>query len=111
MNRPVSFALHIRPLMRGEDVQHMSFRFDLSKHDDVKTHSAAILDRLRGIGNLMPPRATAAPGRTSGSTCLNDGSRKGISRNRGMATIRDKLGYCLHESFAITSLAGSPSRR
>lgn len=61
MNRPVSFALHIRPLMRERDIEHMMFRFDLSKHEDVKANSAAILDRLKGNGNLMPPANDGGP--------------------------------------------------
>jgi hypothetical protein len=53
-----SFATDIRPLFTNEDVQHMSFAFDLSSFDDVKTNSAAILDRVSRPGNTpgrMPP--------------------------------------------------------
>lgn len=54
-NRPTSFAMHIRPLMRDIDIQSMSPFFDLSKHADVKANSAKILKRLKGEGNRMPP--------------------------------------------------------
>jgi hypothetical protein len=33
----------------------------------------------------------------------------GRPRQRGMATIRDKMGHCLHEFFTMTPRAGSPS--
>jgi truncated hemoglobin YjbI len=44
---PVSFAAHIKPLFRDKDRQSMSFAFDLWSAADVRTHAAAILDRLR----------------------------------------------------------------
>jgi CDGSH-type Zn-finger protein/truncated hemoglobin YjbI len=44
---PVSFAAHIKPLFREKDRQSMSFAFDLWSVADVRTHAAAILDRLR----------------------------------------------------------------
>ena len=53
-----SFAKDIRPLFTDEDVQHMSFMFDLSSYDDVKANSAAILDRVSrapGSPGIMPP--------------------------------------------------------
>jgi CDGSH-type Zn-finger protein/truncated hemoglobin YjbI len=43
----VSFATHIRPLFRERDRQSMSFAFDLWSVDDVRTHAAGILGRLR----------------------------------------------------------------
>jgi CDGSH-type Zn-finger protein/truncated hemoglobin YjbI len=43
----VEFARHIRPLFRARDRQSMRFAFDLWSADDVRTHAAAILDRLR----------------------------------------------------------------
>ncbi len=45
--QPVSFAAHIRPLFREHDRESMSFAFDLWSYDDVKSHAADILDRLR----------------------------------------------------------------
>ena len=43
----VSFDAHIKPLFRDRDRQSMSFAFDLSSADDVRTHSAGILQRLQ----------------------------------------------------------------
>ena len=43
----VSFGAHIRPLFRERDRQSMSFAFDLGSVDDVRAHSAGILQRLR----------------------------------------------------------------
>jgi hypothetical protein len=53
-----SFARDIRPLFTDDDIQHMSFKFDLSSYADVKSNSADILDRIsRGANDplLMPP--------------------------------------------------------
>ena len=37
-------------------IQAMSKVFNLASYDDVKTHAAAILDRIRGFGGaVMPP--------------------------------------------------------
>jgi CDGSH-type Zn-finger protein/truncated hemoglobin YjbI len=44
---PISFAAHIKPLFRDKDRKSMSFAFDLWSATDVRTHAAAILDRLR----------------------------------------------------------------
>ena len=44
---PVSFDTHIKPLFRDKDRQSMSFAFDLSSADDVRTHAAGILQRLQ----------------------------------------------------------------
>ena len=58
----VSFAKQIRPLFTDIDVEHMSFFCDLSSYDDVKTNSATILDRLKGIGGQrMPPDFAGGP--------------------------------------------------
>lgn len=43
----VSFALHIKPLLRDRDRQSMRFAFDLSEHADVAANADAILKRLR----------------------------------------------------------------
>jgi hypothetical protein len=53
-----SFARDIRPLFTDEDVQHMSFAFDLSSLQDVEANSAAILNRVSrpaGSPGIMPP--------------------------------------------------------
>jgi CDGSH-type Zn-finger protein/truncated hemoglobin YjbI len=44
---PVSFAAHIKPLFRERDRQSMSFAFDLSSYEDVRSRAADILGRLR----------------------------------------------------------------
>jgi hypothetical protein len=53
-----SFARDIRPLFTDEDVRHMAFAFDLTAYQDVKDHSAAILNRIKRDKTdplLMPP--------------------------------------------------------
>jgi hypothetical protein len=56
MTKPTSFATDIRPLFTERDIRAMSKAFDLANYNDVKTHSAAIYDRIRGIGGaVMPP--------------------------------------------------------
>jgi hypothetical protein len=42
----VSFGRDIRPLFRAEDVESMSFAFDLSSYDDVRDHAEQIYERL-----------------------------------------------------------------
>jgi hypothetical protein len=56
MTTKTSFATDIRPLFTERDIHAMSKAFNLASYDDVKTHSAAIFDRIRGIGGaVMPP--------------------------------------------------------
>ena len=56
MSKLTSFETDIRPLFTQRDIQGMSKAFNLANYDDVKTHAAAILDRIRGIGGaVMPP--------------------------------------------------------
>ena len=56
MVKPTSFQTDIRPLFTERDIQGMSKGFNLASYDDVKKHSAAIYDRIRGIGGaVMPP--------------------------------------------------------
>jgi CDGSH-type Zn-finger protein/truncated hemoglobin YjbI len=43
---PVSFHAHIKPLFRDKDRQSMARAFDLWSADDVRAHSAAILERV-----------------------------------------------------------------
>jgi hypothetical protein len=56
MSKLTSFETDIRPLFTERDIQAMSKAFNLASYDDVKTHAAAIFDRIRGIGGaVMPP--------------------------------------------------------
>jgi hypothetical protein len=51
-----SFAADIRPLFTERDIHGMSKAFNLASYDEVKAHSTAIYDRIRGIGGaVMPP--------------------------------------------------------
>jgi CDGSH-type Zn-finger protein/truncated hemoglobin YjbI len=58
----VRFAAHIKPLFRERDRQSMSFAFDLWSLDDVRTHAADILARLRE--GSMPCDGAWPPART-----------------------------------------------
>jgi hypothetical protein len=42
----VTYEQSIRPLFRDRDIQSMSFAFDLSSYDDVRTNAEAIYERL-----------------------------------------------------------------
>jgi hypothetical protein len=56
MTKRTSFATDIRPLFTERDIQAMSKAFDLASYKDVKSRSAIIYDRIRGIGGaVMPP--------------------------------------------------------
>lgn len=56
MNKLTGFEADIRPLFTDRDIKAMSKAFNLASYDDVKTHAAAIYDRIRGIGGaVMPP--------------------------------------------------------
>ena len=56
MTKTTSFGTDIRPLFTERDIHAMSKAFNLASYDEVKTHSAAIFDRIRGIGGaVMPP--------------------------------------------------------
>ena len=46
-DEPVGFARHVKPLFRDRDRRSMEFAFDLWSADDVRTHAAPILERLR----------------------------------------------------------------
>jgi ketosteroid isomerase-like protein/predicted SnoaL-like aldol condensation-catalyzing enzyme len=46
-NEPVHFDPHVRSLFRERDRQSMKFAFDLWSYDDVTTHAAGILARVR----------------------------------------------------------------
>jgi hypothetical protein len=41
-----SFQTDIRPLFRPQDVDEMSWAFDLSSYEDVKANAEAIYERL-----------------------------------------------------------------
>jgi hypothetical protein len=43
---PASFERDIRPLFREEDVEMMSFAFDLSSYDDVRENAEDIYERV-----------------------------------------------------------------
>ncbi len=56
MANPTSYKQDIRPLFTDRDIQGMIKGFNLASYDEVKTHAAAIYDRIRGIGGaVMPP--------------------------------------------------------
>ena len=66
MNRPTSFRLHIRPMFRDIDVQHMGNlgpfgSIDLNDHAAVAGKSQLILDRLKDDLDPMPPAADDGP--------------------------------------------------
>jgi hypothetical protein len=42
----MSFERDIRPLFRAEDVESMSFAFDLATYEDVSAHAEEIYSRL-----------------------------------------------------------------
>jgi hypothetical protein len=44
---PVVFERNIKPLFRQEDRESMRWAFDLWSYTDVKSHAAAIVERLR----------------------------------------------------------------
>jgi hypothetical protein len=57
MRTPV-YELHIRPMFRATDREHMSFAVDLFDYDAVVAHADEILTRLEAD---MPPIATGGP--------------------------------------------------
>ncbi len=58
MRTPV-FELHIVPMFRATDREHMAFSFGLHDYDDVVENADAILERLEG--DNMPPADSAGP--------------------------------------------------
>jgi hypothetical protein len=42
----LGFERHIRPLFRAQDIDAMSFAFDLSSYEDVRTYADEIYGRL-----------------------------------------------------------------
>ncbi len=65
MNRPTSFALHIRLMFRDLDVQHMAnvgpFSINLIDHAAVRYRAKQILDRLKNEDDPMPPISDGGP--------------------------------------------------
>lgn len=66
MNRPTSFKLHIRPLFRDLDVDHMANlgpfgSIDLNDPGAVADKSQQILARLRDEIDPMPPAVDGGP--------------------------------------------------
>jgi hypothetical protein len=58
-----SFKTDIRPLFTERDIQGMRKAFNLASYEDVKVHSAAIYDRIRGVGGaVMPPQPPRGEG-------------------------------------------------
>ena len=41
-----SFAADVRPLFRSDDVEAMSFAFDLASYDDVRANADEIYERI-----------------------------------------------------------------
>ena len=61
--KPTSFQTDIRPLFTERDIEGMRKGFNLESYDEVKTHAAAIYDRIRGVGGaVMPPPPQAGEG-------------------------------------------------
>jgi hypothetical protein len=58
MNRPTSYALHIKVLFTSVDIEHMAaFGIDLATYEGVKASAPDILPRLRHSSRPMPPRS------------------------------------------------------
>lgn len=56
MTERTSFEADIRPLFTERDIRGMSKAFNLASYEEVKSHAAAIYERIRGIGGaVMPP--------------------------------------------------------
>jgi hypothetical protein len=58
VNRVPIYELHIRPLFRLIDREHMKLFFDLTDYDALKKNAPQILPRLH---NGMPPASTGGP--------------------------------------------------
>ena len=73
MNRPTSFKLHIRPLFRDLDAEHMAgidpYTIDLTSHGAVTARLQQILWRLKDRADPTdptPPPSDDGPGWTNG---------------------------------------------
>jgi hypothetical protein len=86
MTKTTSFQMDIRPLFTERDIQGMSKAFNLGSYDDVKKHSGAIYDRIRGIGGaVMPPphhQKEKVLGRNLGLNYSPSGWRTGSNLSR-----------------------------
>jgi hypothetical protein len=61
MRTPV-FELHILPMIRATDREHMRFSFDLWDYDQLVEHAAQVETRLTASGvSMMPPAADGGP--------------------------------------------------
>jgi hypothetical protein len=62
MNRPTSYALHIQPLFRTLDIEHMDgFGIVLGTYEGVKESATDILTRLKDPQFPMPPVDSDGP--------------------------------------------------
>ena len=61
MTKLTSYEADIRPLFTQRDIQAMSKAFNLASYDEVKTHAAAIFDRI--LRDWRRCHATAAAAR------------------------------------------------
>jgi hypothetical protein len=59
MRTPV-FELHILPMIRATDREHMRFAFDLWDYDQLVQHAAEVETRV-GVSKDMPTAATGGP--------------------------------------------------
>jgi hypothetical protein len=60
MRTPV-FQLHILPMFRATDRQHMVWKLDLWDYDEVRNNADSILSYLKGESKLMPPVENGGP--------------------------------------------------
>jgi hypothetical protein len=73
------------------------------------TLNGAFDTSLAGIAVFHPTGNDATVDATVIAGYLDAGKTVQITTDRGMATIRDKTGHCLHGFFTMTPMAGSPS--
>jgi LysR family transcriptional regulator, hydrogen peroxide-inducible genes activator len=66
-------------------------------------------DARRILAGVRDARRHVADARSGVAGPLVVGAIPTVAPFGGMATIRDKVGHCLHDSFTMTPLAGSPS--
>lgn len=78
------FELHIRPLFRALDREHMLSMFDLWRYEDVASHVDSILNR---VGADMPTLATGGPWPEEWVALLQRWRNEGLKRlELGVAT-------------------------
>lgn len=71
------FELHIRPLFRALDREHMRSMLDLWRYEDVASHVDSILSR---VGTDMPTLATGGPWPEEWVTLLRRWRDEGLKR-------------------------------